>query len=198
MVSFVPHLSLRHSFGKRVTVCAPVSRAHVVPRRAYHVQAKLDEADYTETVSLDPTMVPEVEALDESSGSVIVPASYALPGAFLTVAIAMRWLEVPAVWIPCAVLAVFLSVQASVVRFIFGPKRFSVAKKGLNGLQIIRGWRYDEFANWEVWWPNAPVLCFLRERESYGGKGSYHFFPLICDSFMLQSLFRERAPGVKK
>ncbi len=195
MASFVPVVPVRHSVGKCAVVCAPCVRRSDVARPVRHcrVRAALEEKDYTET-----TLIKETEALDESSGSTIVPASYALPGAFLTVAIAMRWLEVPAVWIPCAVLGVFLSIQASVVRIVFGPKRLSVARKSADGLQIIRGWAYEEFAHWEVWWPKAAVLCYFRERESYGGRGSIHFFPIVCNGMVLEQMLREKVGDVKE
>eukprot|EP00171_Calliarthron_tuberculosum_P011486 IDg11486t1 len=147
---------------------------------------------------LETTLELESIALDPESGAVIVPPSYVLCGAFAVAAAAAWQLHAPGLAVPCGVLAAFLGVQTTFVRFVFGPTRFSVARRTPDGsFSLIRGWRYDQFAYWTVWWPRAAVLVYFRELESYAGRGSVHFFPVVCDPVVLAREFRRRLPVVE-
>lgn len=74
----------------------------------------------------------------------------------------------------------------------------SVAKTTSDGLEIVRGWSYEEFRNWELWWPNAPVLWYFLESESYAGKGSKHLIPMICDSAVLLEQLKKNTKHLDK
>lgn len=187
---------------QRALLCGSLARRPRVASRkcTYALRASLEDDEYvTTSIYTETTLIPETVALDPGSGSTIVPASFALPGAFLATAAGARFLlELPALWVPLAIIGLFLSVQAANVRFVFGPERLSVTRKAKGELKIIRGWKYDEFKNWEVWWPRVPVLCYFRENESYGGKGSIHFFPVVCDGGILVDELKKRIKGVDK
>ena len=37
---------------------------------------------------------------------------------------------------------------------------------------------YSSFVNWELWWPNFPVLVYFKETQTKP-EGQIHFFPVI-------------------
>lgn len=153
-----------------------------------------------QNVPVETTLIPELEALDEESGSVIIRPSFNLAGAFLFTGglwtyLGERWL-IPG--IPVVLLGVLFAVQSVRVRFVFGPRKFSVAQQTGKGLEIIRGWAYDGIVNWEFWWKGLPVLTYFKEKESYAGRGSVHFFPVVCDGKGLLEELKRRTPHLEK
>ena len=38
--------------------------------------------------------------------------------------------------------------------------------------------RYSSFVNWELWWPNFPILVYFKETQTKP-EGQIHFFPVI-------------------
>lgn len=38
--------------------------------------------------------------------------------------------------------------------------------------------RYSTFVNWELWWPNFPILVYFKETQTKPD-GQVHFFPVI-------------------
>lgn len=38
--------------------------------------------------------------------------------------------------------------------------------------------RYSTFVNWELWWPNFPILVYFKETQTKP-EGQVHFFPVI-------------------
>lgn len=175
--------------------------SHAPRRRQRTPRAELESNDSNlEQVPLDSTQVPELEALDPSSGSVIVKPTFNLASVLLLTGGAMDYAG--GGWIvlglPLTLLGVLFAVQSFRIRFIFGPKRFSVASRTTKGLSIIRGWEYSRISNWEVWWKPVPILAYFKEKESYNGRGSVHFFPMFCDGAQMIKLFRERVPHLDK
>jgi len=102
---------------------------------------------------------------------------------------------------PFLLLGIFLTIQTTIVRFIFTDTELVVAKKRIGeqstSLDFIRSWKYSEFVNWEVWWEQFPVLCYYKENESYNGRGSIHFFPILFDCKALVNAFQTRS-GITK
>ncbi|KAK2984104.1 hypothetical protein RJ640_018129 [Escallonia rubra] len=39
-------------------------------------------------------------------------------------------------------------------------------------------WKYSTFVNWELWWPNFPILVYFKETQTKP-EGQVHFFPVI-------------------
>jgi hypothetical protein len=71
----------------------------------------------------------------------------------------------------------------------------NVAYQKADGLKFIRGWRYDQIKYWDVYpSPSFPILAYFREVESYGGRGSIHFFPIMYNGQQLLSLLKEHIP----
>lgn len=44
--------------------------------------------------------------------------------------------------------------------------------------------RYSTFVNWELWWPNFPVLVYFKETQTKP-EGQIHFFPVIFVSILV-------------
>lgn len=154
-----------------------------------------------EIVPPDSTRIPEMAALDPESGSVTIPATFNLAAAFLLAGGAScyagnGWVVLG---LPVSAIGVLLAVQTFRIRFVFGPTRVSVAMRKSDGtLDIIRGWEYERITNWEMWWKGLPVLAYFKETESYNGRGSVHFFPMLCDGKQLVEQFRQRTPHLDK
>lgn len=160
----------------------------------------LFRAEYTENPSSETTLIPETEALNPNSGSVVVPPSYNLPAFFMFAGGFLTYrgdiLIIPG--IPFVLLGLFLSIQSTRVRILFGPSKLSIAKRTPKGLEIIRGWQYKYITNWEVWWEKVPALTYFKETESYDGRGSIHFFPIICRGDVLLRQLQGRLSHLDK
>ena len=52
-------------------------------------------------------------------------------------------------------------------------------------------WKYKKFVNWELFWPNFPVLVYFKETQTKP-EGQIHFFPVIFNSETLYNVMRER------
>lgn len=48
--------------------------------------------------------------------------------------------------------------------------------------------RYSAFVNWELWWPNFPILVYFKEKQTKP-EGQIHFFPVIFVSFICFLIF---------
>ncbi|KAJ6381144.1 hypothetical protein OIU77_029937 [Salix suchowensis] len=45
-------------------------------------------------------------------------------------------------------------------------------------------WKYSTFVNWELWWPNFPILVYFKETQTKP-EGQVHFFPVIFNGKQL-------------
>lgn len=43
---------------------------------------------------------------------------------------------------------------------------------------VILSYSYSSFVNWELWWPNFPILVYFKETQTKP-EGQVHFFPVI-------------------
>eukprot|EP01026_Neomeris_dumetosa_P034684 TRINITY_DN27826_c0_g1_i2.p3 TRINITY_DN27826_c0_g1~~TRINITY_DN27826_c0_g1_i2.p3 ORF type:complete len:193 (+),score=17.94 TRINITY_DN27826_c0_g1_i2:104-682(+) len=132
--------------------------------------------------------------------TVIPSPSYNIPLVLLALSGVGIYERVDALaWI-CGILGVFLAVQASRVKFIFGPDTLEVAiGKSDEELQktenvFVGGeniWKYNTFTNWEFWWPNFPVLVYFKETQTKP-EGQIHFFPIIFDGKQVYDVMVQR------
>ncbi|XP_010656425.1 uncharacterized protein LOC100254186 isoform X2 [Vitis vinifera] len=53
-------------------------------------------------------------------------------------------------------------------------------------------WKYSTFVNWELWWPNFPILVYFKETQTRP-EGQVHFFPVIFNGKQLYDVMVERA-----
>ncbi|GMP60116.1 hypothetical protein CsSME_00023123 [Camellia sinensis var. sinensis] len=100
---------------------------------------------------------------------------------------------------PVGLLGLLLLVQTTRVRFVFDNEALEV-KVGEqleeSGENVFVGgknrWKYSTFVNWELWWPNFPVLVYFKETQTKP-EGQVHFFPVIFDGKQLYDVMVERA-----
>ncbi|KAK4537468.1 hypothetical protein CDCA_CDCA12G3493 [Cyanidium caldarium] len=118
--------------------------------------------------------------------------------------------------VPLGMLGVFLAVNTtSLIRFRFGPDAIEVWKRGppgaddpplppselpppeLRNWHKVRGWHYRNIVYWKLWWPRVPILFYFRETESYDGRGSIHFLPMIVQADVWKRAFEERTVRIR-
>ena len=106
-----------------------------------------------------------------------------------------------------SLLPVFLAVQASRVRFVFGPRTLEVvvgtetpeeaaAGQGTETENKFVGgkneWSYDSFVNWEFFPSKSfPVLVYFKETQTKP-EGQIHFFPVLFQAKELYGVMKER------
>eukprot|EP00879_Flechtneria_rotunda_P030163 GHRR01032760.1.p1 GENE.GHRR01032760.1~~GHRR01032760.1.p1 ORF type:complete len:164 (+),score=44.61 GHRR01032760.1:626-1117(+) len=137
-------------------------------------------------------------ATKRTAGTVIPEPSFNLPIGLLAIAgfSAYEGVE-PLAWIT-GVLGVFLGIQATRVKFLFEPNALEVVVAGKEEQQtenaFVGGrnkWTYDTFVNWELWWPNFPILVYFKETQTKP-EGQIHFFPVIFNGKQLYDAMVER------
>ncbi|PON55808.1 hypothetical protein TorRG33x02_298450 [Trema orientale] len=86
---------------------------------------------------------------------------------------------------PVGLLGILLLFQTTRVRFVFDDEALEVKVGNGDQLQdsgenvFVGGknrWKYSTFVNWELWWPNFPILVYFKETETKP-EGQVHFFP---------------------
>jgi hypothetical protein len=200
-VAFAPSgcAALRARPALAAAVARPPARSGVCARRRERAAPRscAGEPPPSPPPPAETTLDREEGALDEAAGAVVVRPDQRLAAAFTFAGGAAvysggGW---TAVGLPLVVFGAFLYLQTARVRFVFGPRKLNVATRGLRDgeLTFIRGWAYDEFAAWDIYpSPALPVLAYFRERESYDGRGSVHFFPILADGKQLRELLEAR------
>nr|XP_023924256.1 uncharacterized protein LOC112035654 [Quercus suber] len=100
---------------------------------------------------------------------------------------------------PVGLLGLLLLFQTTRVRFVFDAEALEV-KVGEqlqdSGENVFVGgknrWKYSTFVNWELWWPNFPILVYFKETQTKP-EGQVHFFPVIFNGKQLYDVMVERA-----
>ncbi|KAK3001464.1 hypothetical protein RJ639_020564 [Escallonia herrerae] len=141
--------------------------------------------------------------------TVIPDPDYRIPVVLLGLAGGLAYTNnlLPAV--PTGLLGLLLLFQASKspqspmrttrVRFVFDGEALEV-KVGEEleeaGENVFVGgknrWKYSKFVNWELWWPNFPILVYFKETQTKP-EGQVHFFPVIFNGKQLYDVMVERA-----
>ena len=176
----------------------PLTRSRIPPRA--EADSDPNTTPTPEDTYVETTRIPEADALSPESNSEIIAPTFNLAGAFLFCGGANfyagnGWILIG---LPVTAIGILLAVQTFRVRFVFGPSKLSIATKSSDGLNIIVGWDYAQITNWEVWWPFLPTLAYFKEKESYAGRGSIHFFPVVCDGKQLIQALRKVTPHLDK
>lgn len=201
--AFIPSISLGSQtclfsgskVGRRRRALINTQPVRTVPRA---VQEIPPDATPPVDVSANEPLRTDMEAFDP--GSVVIAPSFALAGTCLFIGGALCYAGngFLVLGLPVTALGILLAVQTLRVRFVFSATRFSVAKRSPNGLQIIRGWEHPNITNWEVWWKSLPILAYFKESESYNGRGSIHFFPIVCNARQLIYQLRQHTSHLEK
>nr|CAB3504894.1 unnamed protein product [Digitaria exilis] len=100
---------------------------------------------------------------------------------------------------PVGLLGLLLLFQTTRVRFVFDNEALEV-KVGdqlqESGENVFLGgknhWKYSTLVNWELWWPQFPILVYFKETQTKL-EGQIHFFPVIFNGRQLYDVMVERA-----
>eukprot|EP00180_Rhodochaete_pulchella_P003260 Plantae.Rhodophyta-Rhodochaete_pulchella.ctg5415.p1 GENE.Plantae.Rhodophyta-Rhodochaete_pulchella.ctg5415~~Plantae.Rhodophyta-Rhodochaete_pulchella.ctg5415.p1 ORF type:complete len:182 (+),score=12.79 Plantae.Rhodophyta-Rhodochaete_pulchella.ctg5415:1036-1581(+) len=135
----------------------------------------------------------------DPASTVVLESNYKIPlvllGATAACLVAGDGWTVAAV--PFGLVGVLLLAQTTIVRFVFTDDELCVMKKQGSEFVSVRGWKYSDFVNWEIWWMRFPVLCYFKEKSSYEGRGSIHFFPIVFNATQLRENLESRT-GITK
>ncbi|KAK9149652.1 hypothetical protein Scep_008409 [Stephania cephalantha] len=101
--------------------------------------------------------------------------------------------------VPVGLLGLLLLFQTTRVRFVFDDEALEVKigdQLEESGENVFVGgknrWKYSTFVNWELWWPNFPILVYFKETQTKP-EGQVHFFPVIFNGKQLYDVMVERA-----
>ncbi len=120
---------------------------------------------------------------DRLPDSVQLSPNYKIP-IFLTLAA----LPIAAVqiWVGAAIgiFGLFLTIQTALIKLEFTTTTLNVYR----GSTLIRTFPYQEWENWQIFWPPLPILFYFKEVNSI------HFLPIIFDARMLQTCLEYYRP----
>ncbi|KAK6945102.1 Protein of unknown function DUF3119 [Dillenia turbinata] len=93
----------------------------------------------------------------------------------------------------------YTAVPTTRVRFVFDQEALEVRigdelkESGENAFVGGKNrWKFSTFVNWELWWPNFPILVYFKETQTKP-EGQIHFFPVIFNGKQLYDVMVERA-----
>ena len=95
----------------------------------------------------------------------------------------------------------FLALQTSRVKFVFAEEDLEVVigdapTEDQPENAFVGGenkWTFDSFVNWELWWPDFPVLVYFKETQTKP-EGQIHFFPILFNGTQVRGT-RMRCPA---
>ncbi|KAI3947130.1 hypothetical protein MKW92_017651 [Papaver armeniacum] len=131
--------------------------------------------------------------------TVIPDPDYRLPVAFLGLAGGLAYTDNLFGAVPVGLIGLLLLVQSTRVKFVFDDEALEVKigeqleESGENAFVGGKNrWKYSSFVNWELWWPNFPILVYFKETQTKP-EGQIHFFPVIFNGKQLYNVMVERA-----
>lgn len=131
--------------------------------------------------------------------TVVPDPDYRIPVVLLGLAGGLGYTDNLLAAAPVGLLGLLLLFQTTRVRFVFDNEALEVkVGKELDdsGENVFVGgknrWKYSTFVNWELWWPNFPVLVYFKETQTKP-EGQIHFFPVIFNGKQLYDVMVERA-----
>ncbi|KAM7265091.1 hypothetical protein ACFE04_002774 [Oxalis oulophora] len=135
--------------------------------------------------------------------TVIPDPDYRIPIVLLGLAGGLAYSDNLLTAAPVGLLGLLLLFQTTRVRFVFDDEALEV-KVGdqleESGENVFVGgknrWKYSTFVNWELWWPNFPILVYFKETQTKP-EGQIHFFPVIFNGKQLYDTMVERAGPTK-
>ncbi|GAB4533444.1 MAG: DUF3119 family protein [Pleurocapsa sp.] len=114
-------------------------------------------------------MATNIETANVSDVVELSP-SYKLPILIIIGALPLFWVQI---WLAGAIalFGLFLVVQTALIRLKFTTTALDIYRSD----KMIRRFPYDEWLNWEIFFPPVPILFYFREVNSI------HFLPIIFD-----------------
>ena len=122
-----------------------------------------------------------------ASTTVQLTPSYTLPILLVIAAIPLLLLSV---WVggAIALFGLFLLFQAATLRLQFSETALDIYR----GETLIRRFAYQEWQNWQIFWPTVPILFYFKEVNSI------HFLPILFDPKTLKTCLEQRCPVNQK
>ncbi|XP_021666613.1 uncharacterized protein LOC110654808 isoform X2 [Hevea brasiliensis] len=131
--------------------------------------------------------------------TVIPDPDYRIPVVLLGLAGGLTYTNNLAPAVPVGLLGLLLLFQTTRVRFVFDNEALEVKigdQLEESGENVFVGgknrWKFSTFVNWELWWPNFPILVYFKETQTKP-EGQVHFFPVIFNGKQLYDVMVERA-----
>ncbi|MGB8700630.1 MAG: DUF3119 family protein [Thermosynechococcaceae cyanobacterium] len=115
--------------------------------------------------------------------TVILKPSYRLPVGLAIAALPLAYLSVWA-YLPLALFAVFLAIQAATLRLHFTATDLEIYR----GQTQIRNFPYASWYYWDIYWAKVPILFYFREVNNF------HFLPMLFNPSMLTDCLNSRCP----
>ena len=121
-------------------------------------------------------------ALPPASTVQLAP-SYKLPLVLVIAAIPVLLVQA---WVggAIALFGLFLMFQAATLRLQFTETALDIYR----GETLIRRFPYQEWQNWQIFWPAVPILFYFKEVKSI------HFLPVLFDPKTLKNCLEQRCP----
>lgn len=111
--------------------------------------------------------------------------SYNIPLVLVIAAVPLLFVQ-PIIGGICAILGLFLMVQAVTIRLQFTATDLDVYR----GEKLLRRFPYLEWLNWRIFWSRVPILFYFKEVKSI------HFLPIIFDPNTLKACLEQRCPKI--
>ncbi len=124
-------------------------------------------------------------ASTQSNTVVELSPSYVLPVVLVLGAVPLLLVQVWA-GLAIALFGLFLLVQAATLRLRFTATDLDIYR----GETLIRRFPYQDWQNWQIFWPQIPILFYFKEVKSI------HFLPILFDAKMLQTCLEQHCPRV--
>ncbi|XP_052154595.1 uncharacterized protein LOC127772682 [Oryza glaberrima] len=145
------------------------------------------------------TIVNVLGRKSKTRETIVPDPDYRLPIVILGIAGAFAYADNLLAAAPVGLVGCLLLFQTTRVRFVFDDEALEV-KVGdqleESGENVFVGgknrWRYSTFVNWELWWPQFPILVYFKETQTKP-EGQIHFFPVIFNGRQLYDAMVERA-----
>uniref|UniRef100_A0A0E0DR63 DUF3119 family protein n=1 Tax=Oryza meridionalis TaxID=40149 RepID=A0A0E0DR63_9ORYZ len=145
------------------------------------------------------TIVNVLGRKSKTRETIVPDPDYRLPIVILGIAGAFAYADNLLAAAPVGLLGCLLLFQTTRVRFVFDDEALEV-KVGdqleESGENVFVGgknrWKYSTFVNWELWWPQFPILVYFKETQTKP-EGQIHFFPVIFNGRQLYDAMVERA-----
>jgi hypothetical protein len=115
--------------------------------------------------------------------TIILTPSYWVPVGVAIVGLGLG-LFTPWLGVLVFVFAVFLAVQATILRLHFTATTMELYRQG----QLLRQFPYSDWLNWQIFWTPVPILFYFREVKSI------HFVPIVFDPAALKACLALRCP----
>jgi len=122
-----------------------------------------------------------------STQTVELAPSYALPLVLVSVSVPLLLVQ-KVVSLAIALFGLFLMYQAATIRLKFTATALDIYRQE----KLIRCFPYQEWLNWQIFWPPVPILFYFKEVNSI------HFLPILFDPKMLQACLEQRCPRKEK